>query len=462
MADLTRLWGKGQSEGSPGRPAARPARVKAAPSAAGFRFDVRRPLKAKSGFLVERVQNGSGCTFRDVHFRLTWPRLDVSSTTGEPLEWGQELIQDSVVHPRPQMDGSIADGSVGFAMQLASRDGTRVSTFFAPTNAERSEWCELLRKHSVHHNLENGFKLTQKVLGRGSCASVYLARDRITDEFVALKCIERASLRDGERILLAEEAWIAQDVKHRHCVYTREFIETEVTYVLVMEYVAGGELFERLKYTRYDENVVRSIMRQLLEGVAYLHARDVVHFDLKPENILLTVDNPISIKIADFGLSIDLSAESSCALPACCKTSGLLRCSPGYGAPEIVRMQVSLQRPAPPRAYLLRPPSPPAPSACTSLVGPQPCTGSAQVAIAWQECGREADMWSLGVIAHFLLSHHQPFHGADDQDTRDRMERGEWDCAWLSKVCRYAVACVGEQHVCTLSLRPPTVTPIRC
>ena len=63
--------------------------------------------------------------------------------------------------------------------------------------------------------------------------------------------IKRERLDHEERLLLAEEAWISQELKHDYCVNTLEFIENAANYVLVMEYVAGGELFERLLHHRW-------------------------------------------------------------------------------------------------------------------------------------------------------------------------------------------------------------------
>jgi len=57
---------------------------------------------------------------------------------------------------------------------------------------------------------------------------------------------------------------------------------------------------------RYPENEVQSIMRQILKGVAFIHSRNIAHFDLKPENFLLTLDKPMTLKIADFGVAMDL------------------------------------------------------------------------------------------------------------------------------------------------------------
>ena len=191
-------------------------------------------------------------------------------------------------------------------MQCVHCDGSKNATFLAARKEERDEWCKVLRKHAVHHRLENGFELTKKVLGTGAYASVYLAKDRMTNEFVALKVVPRERLNVAERLLMAEEAWISREVKNEYCVTTIEFIENATGYVLVMEYVPGGELYEKLLergYQKYPEREVQSIMRQVLAGVAYIHAREITHFDLKPENLLLSADMPMTVKI---GLSSPL------------------------------------------------------------------------------------------------------------------------------------------------------------
>lgn len=74
---------------------------------------------------------------------------------------------------------------------------------------------------------------------------------------------------------------------------------------IVMEKVHGGELFSYLQKTVLSEADMVEIMRQLIEGIGYLHECGVIHRDLKPENILIeTFENDtFCIKITDFGLS---------------------------------------------------------------------------------------------------------------------------------------------------------------
>mmetsp|Transcript_23948 Transcript_23948/g.64773 ORF Transcript_23948/g.64773 Transcript_23948/m.64773 type:complete len:107 (-) Transcript_23948:47-367(-) len=69
-----------------------------------------------------------------------------------------------------------------------------------------------------------------------------------------------------------------------------DLFSSDTNWYIVMEMAAGGELFDRL-VTRgpYTERQASTLLREITEGLAYLHQQGVVHFDLKPENILLSV-----------------------------------------------------------------------------------------------------------------------------------------------------------------------------
>lgn len=106
-----------------------------------------------------------------------------------------------------------------------------------------------------------------------------------------------------------------------------EVIETNNEIILIMEYAAGGELYDLISKGRLneDENEGRRIFQQIIFGLEYLHTHQVAHRDLKPENILL--DEEGNVKIADFGLSNvmrdGIFLYSSCG-------------SPYYAAPELI------------------------------------------------------------------------------------------------------------------------------
>lgn len=92
-----------------------------------------------------------------------------------------------------------------------------------------------------------------------------------------------------------------------------------------MEYVAGGELSTYLQsHGKIAEDMVKSIARQLLHALQYLHNRKITHRDIKPDNILLASLDPLRVKLSDFGLSKVVQEETF--LKTFCGT--LLYCAP--------------------------------------------------------------------------------------------------------------------------------------
>jgi serine/threonine protein kinase len=88
--------------------------------------------------------------------------------------------------------------------------------------------------------------------------------------------------------------------------------ESKTTLFLVLEYVGGGELFEKMKSgICTSEDLARSCFQQLVSGLQYCHSKGVCHRDLKPENLLVNEQgDKLTLKIADFGLSAVVYAAS--------------------------------------------------------------------------------------------------------------------------------------------------------
>ncbi|GMP32850.1 hypothetical protein CsSME_00006420 [Camellia sinensis var. sinensis] len=171
-------------------------------------------------------------------------------------------------------------------------------------------------------------------IGSGNFGVAKLVRDKKTAELYAVKFIDR-----GHKVLL-----------------------TPTHLAIVMEYAAGGELFERIcNAGRFSEDEARFFFQQLISGVSYCHSMQICHRDLKLENTLLHGSSTPRLKICDFGYS-----KSSVLHSQPKSTVG----TPAYIAPEVFSRK--------------------------------------------EYDGKIADVWSCGVTLYVMLVGAYPFEDADD------------------------------------------------
>ncbi|CAL0334722.1 unnamed protein product [Lupinus luteus] len=141
-----------------------------------------------------------------------------------------------------------------------------------------------------------------KLLGQGNFAKVYYATNIKTGEEVAIKVIDKAKILKGGLVAhIKREISIMHRVRHPNIVQLFEVMATKSKIYFVMEYVRGGELFNKVSKGRLKEEVARKYFQQLISAVEFCHARGVYHRDIKPENLL--VDENGNLKVSDFGLS---------------------------------------------------------------------------------------------------------------------------------------------------------------
>ena len=175
------------------------------------------------------------------------------------------------------------------------------------------------------------------LLGKGGMGSVYLARDRDLDREVALKVI-RPHLAGEPGILerFKREIQLSSRITHRNVLRVHDLGQSGDLHFLTMEYVPGRDLATLLKQDgRPALDRALKIFRQICEGLAAAHARQVLHRDLKPQNIL--VDRDDHVHISDFGLAKSLEAEGMTG-------TGALVGTPHYMSPEQVKGETADQR----------------------------------------------------------------------------------------------------------------------
>lgn len=140
-----------------------------------------------------------------------------------------------------------------------------------------------------------------KDLGSGNFGVAKLVRDNITQHLFAVKFIERGHKIDEH---VQREIMNHRSLKHPNIIRFKEVLLTPTHLAIVMEYAAGGELFQRIcNAGRFSEDEARFFFQQLISGVSYCHSMEICHRDLKLENTLLDGSVAPRVKICDFGYS---------------------------------------------------------------------------------------------------------------------------------------------------------------
>lgn len=158
-------------------------------------------------------------------------------------------------------------------------------------------------------NSSGGKWIKGALIGAGSFGKVYLGMDAVNGLLMAVKQVElpRGSAPNEERkknmlSALEREIDLLKDLSHPNIVqYLYSSLDDDFLNIF-LEYVPGGSVTALLRsYGAFEEPLVKNFVRQILQGLNYLHERDIIHRDIKGANIL--VDNKGGIKISDFGIS---------------------------------------------------------------------------------------------------------------------------------------------------------------
>ncbi|KAI9282668.1 kinase-like domain-containing protein [Sporodiniella umbellata] len=147
-----------------------------------------------------------------------------------------------------------------------------------------------------------------KTIGSGSTAFVYSAMYKPTSELVAIKTCNldcSHSDRDSKVDELRKEIQIMNFCKHPNLLEVyQSFVHASELFIITPLMTAGScsDLLSSNLYTGLKENIVGCILRQVAQGLEYLHTNDLVHRDIKSANLLLDWDTGV-VKLADFGVS---------------------------------------------------------------------------------------------------------------------------------------------------------------
>ncbi|KAG7315037.1 hypothetical protein KOW79_021125 [Hemibagrus wyckioides] len=211
------------------------------------------------------------------------------------------------------------------------------------------------------------------LLGGGRFGQVHKCAELSSGLTLAAKIIKVKGMKEREEV--KNEIGMMNQLSHVNLIQLYDAFESRTNLTLIMEYVEGGELFERIVNEQHQLTELDAIvfMRQICEGVQYLHQQYILHLDLKPENILCVSSTSNQIKIIDFGLARKYRPREKLKV--------------NFGTPEFLAPEV----------------------------------------VNYDFVSFPTDMWSVGVITYMLLSGLSPFLGDNDAETMNNILHANWD-----------------------------------
>jgi mitogen-activated protein kinase kinase kinase len=202
------------------------------------------------------------------------------------------------------------------------------------------------------NSFENNSWMKGDLIGEGSFGSVYLALHAVTGELMAVKQVELPNVAQGTEIdkkknnmitALKQEIDLLQGMQHTNIVQYLGTSCDDSHLNIFLEYVPGGSIAGMLKqYNTFREPLIRNFVRQILEGLAYLHNRNIIHRDIKGANVL--VDNKGGVKISDFGISKRVEASTMLNQGPSGSNRPSLQGSVFWMAPEVVRQSTHTKK----------------------------------------------------------------------------------------------------------------------
>jgi tRNA A-37 threonylcarbamoyl transferase component Bud32 len=252
----------------------------------------------------------------------------------------------------------------------------------------------------LHPGARIGAYRIRGFVASGGMGDVYRAHDLHLHRDVALKILPVSFAADRDRVARFErEARLLAALNHPHIAAIYGFEQqTDVasgcsptTQALVLEFVEGPTLAERLAKGALPINQALEISQQIAEALEAAHEKGIIHRDLKPANIKVTPDG--AVKVLDFGLAKAFAGDGGSAVLSQVPTltvnrthEGVIAGTPAYMSPEQARGEaVDVQ----------------------------------------------TDIWAFGVVVYELLTGASPFKGTTTADTLAQVLRGEPDCSRL-------------------------------
>jgi serine/threonine-protein kinase len=289
---------------------------------------------------------------------------------------GKEPDIDEFVRQYPGLERQI---------RQSIQDVQKIDTLFASlVQADESDFENAAAGLELVGEKIGSFEIVE-MIGRGGMGVVYLARDTKLDRSVAIKSIPPKLAGDSTtRTRFRREAKLLASLNHPNIAVIYEIIEQEEgAGYLILEYVQGETLAQRIAREPLKLEQAFSIGQQIAEAVSAAHEKGVVHRDLKPGNIKITPEG--KVKVLDFGLAKATSSQDKNQGTAITQPGRVIG-TPAYMSPEHARGKPTDKR---------------------------------------------SDIWSFGCVLYEMLTGHSPFESDTATDTLARIIEREPDWEML-------------------------------
>ncbi|MHC4537390.1 MAG: serine/threonine-protein kinase, partial [Planctomycetota bacterium] len=198
---------------------------------------------------------------------------------------------------------------------------------------DESDFADTATGHDLVGQKIGSFEIVE-MIGRGGMGVVFLARDTKLDRPVAIKSMPPELLGNSTaRMRFKREAKLLASLNHPNIAVIHDIIEQDDSGYLVLEYIRGQTLTERIAQKPLKLQEALSIGRQIAEAISAAHEKGVVHRDLKPGNIKITPEG--RAKVLDFGLAKATVTEGSSEVTE--TQPGHIIGTPAYMSPEQAR-----------------------------------------------------------------------------------------------------------------------------
>lgn len=277
------------------------------------------------------------------------PLFKVSAKTGEWKERYFVLTQDHFFYLRSEqqpkilavmptqwtrvdylIDGSPDSKDVRYCFRFVRN--MKYTDLFTADELHFKIWRSHLCRAFIQCDFHTKFN-TIKMIGKGSFARVYLVENKETKEKFAVKAFSKEYLlsQPKGKDSLVNEIEVMQKLRHPYVMSLEEIHESKNSIYLVLELLEGGEL---LTYISNSSGLTlrdySRVMRCILEALAYMAEKKIMHRDLKPDNMILKEKNKLefcTLKLVDFGLATVYDVPEYL----------FKRCgTPGFVAPEVI------------------------------------------------------------------------------------------------------------------------------